>query len=110
MIIKTEGGFYKVRMVYSLEISIVTPGRWDFLKFWENKRDLTATERLGGYKLTMDYLGEDDLRYDASWTCRKRDSLVKLHNEIMKQLEQQDHEIMDRAFEDAVNNLGKGSK
>lgn len=110
MIIKTEGSFYKVRMVYSLEITTVVPGRWDFLKFWENKRNLTSTERLGGFKLTMDYLGEDDLRHEGSWVCRKKDPLVSIHNEIMKQLEQQDHEIMDRAFEDAINNLSKEKK
>lgn len=110
MIVKTKDSFYKVRMVYSLEVTKLTPGRWDWLKFWESKKDLTEPQRKGGYQLEMKYLGEDDQNHAASWSCKLKEPLSELHADIMLQLEKQDHEIMDKAFEEAVNNLGREKK
>ena len=110
MIIKTEDAFYKVKEVYSLVISekskISTVKAWSWLTPWV----LPKIEKVKFWQLDMIYLSEDEIKYTTDWTCSTREPIRVLKEEIERQVRAQDHEIVDRAFEDAVNNLGKGNK
>lgn len=107
MVITTDSSYYRARIVYSIRVykatvkSVKTPWVW--------YKPLTAPEieHRDEWRLDMDFLGEDEERYTATLTHPKQDYLITIKNNILKQIKAQDHEIMDRAFEDAVNNMGK---
>ncbi len=107
MIIKTPTSSYRLREVYSLEITKDVTQK--VCQPWVWYRPLTApvVKEVPVYGLNMIYLSEYDQREKARWTCLEEQPITNLYENIVEQIKAQDHEVMDRAFEDAVANLGK---
>lgn len=107
MIVKTPTSLFRIRDVYSLvvmqknQVKVVQPWRWYVP--WQ----APVTEEVERWELNMTYLSEDEQKMTTGWTCGVQQPLLDLYENIVKQVKAQDHEIVDRAFEDAVNNLGK---
>jgi hypothetical protein len=54
----------------------------------------------------MDYLDEDGNRCSTGWTSDSKDTLIKLKDDIIKQIKAQANDWVDRALENAIINGG----
>jgi len=107
MMIKTPTSLYRLREVYSLEITKSINKKVTKPWVWYKPLIPPVVEEIPIYELNMIYLSEYETREKARWTCPQEKTIRDLYENVVEQIKTQDHEIMDRAFEDAVANLGK---